>query len=177
MGGVAFLQPETVMPKMVESARRAFDDHRHHAGGAAGYVCLRGSVCVTAGGEPDAFQGLGASALACCNGCRISSLGLLLWLCGCWPVAAAGGGADAGVSGLIGGVGVVAWMEMVTRMVPERIRAAGWAARYIMQAVHRHGAGAVIHQVLTHAPGQRGYAVLHLIAFGFLFLSWLSQRS
>ena len=79
------------------------------------------------------------------------------------------------MSGLVGGVGVVAWMEMVTRMVPERIRAAGWAARYIMQAVIGMGAGAVIHQVLTHLPGHRGYAVLHLIAFGFLFLSWLSQ--
>jgi MFS family permease len=78
-------------------------------------------------------------------------------------------------SGLVGGVGVVAWMEMVTRMVPERVRAAGWAARYIMQACIGMGAGAVIHQVLTHMPGQRGYAVLHLIAFVFLLLSWLSQ--
>jgi MFS family permease len=78
-------------------------------------------------------------------------------------------------SGLVGGVGVVAWMEMVTRMVPERVRAAGWAARYIMQACIGMGAGAVIHQVLTHAPGQRGYAILRLIAFGFLLLSWLSQ--
>lgn len=79
------------------------------------------------------------------------------------------------LSGLIGGVGVVAWMEMVTRMVPERVRAAGWAARYIMQAVIGMGAGAVIHAVLTQMPGHRGYAVMHLIAFGFLFLSWLSQ--
>jgi predicted MFS family arabinose efflux permease len=78
-------------------------------------------------------------------------------------------------SGLVGGVGVVAWMEMVTRMVPERIRAAGWASRYIIQACIGMGAGAVIHQVLTHLPGQRGYALLHLIAFGFLFLSWLAQ--
>ena len=35
------------------------------------------------------------------------------------------------LSGLIGGVTVVAWMEMVTRMVPEKVRAAGWSARYI----------------------------------------------
>jgi MFS family permease len=79
------------------------------------------------------------------------------------------------ISGLIGGIGVVAWMEMVTRMVPERVRAAGWAARYIMQACIGMAAGAVIQQVLTHAPGQRGYAVLHLIAFAFLLLSWISQ--
>lgn len=66
-------------------------------------------------------------------------------------------------------------MEMVTRKVAERIRAAGWAARYIMQAVIGMGAGAVIHAVLTQLPGHRGYAVLHFIAFGFLLLSWLSQ--
>ena len=58
---------------------------------------------------------------------------------------------------------------------PERVRAAGWAARYITQACIGMGAGAVIHETLTHLPGQRGYALLHLIAFGFLFLSWLSQ--
>jgi len=79
------------------------------------------------------------------------------------------------VSGLIGGVTVVAWMEMVTRMVPEKVRAAGWSARYIMQAIIGIGAGTVIHQVLTHVPGRLGYAWLHLAAFALLFLSWLAQ--
>lgn len=79
------------------------------------------------------------------------------------------------ISGVVGGIGVVAWMEMVTRMVPERLRAAGWAARYIMQAAIGMGAGGVIHSILTHLPGKQGYAWLHLITFGFLALSWLSQ--
>ncbi len=79
------------------------------------------------------------------------------------------------LSGLIGGVTVVAWMEMVTRMVPERVRAAGWSARYIMQAVIAIGAGTVIHKVLTHMPGREGYAWLHLAAFTLLFISWLAQ--
>ena len=79
------------------------------------------------------------------------------------------------ISGLIGGVAVVAWMEMVTRMVPERARAAGWSARYILQAIIAIGAGTVIHKVLTFIPGRQGYAWLHLAAFALLFLSWLTQ--
>lgn len=79
------------------------------------------------------------------------------------------------ISGVVGGIGVVAWMEMVTRMVPERLRAAGWAARYIMQAGIGMAAGGGIHWVLTHLPGKEGYGWLHLITFGFLALSWLSQ--
>ncbi len=79
------------------------------------------------------------------------------------------------VSGLIGGVTMVAWMEMVTRMIPERVRATGWAARYIMQACIGMGAGAVIHEVLTHIPGREGYAWLHLSTFALLSLSWAAQ--
>lgn len=175
MGGVAFLQPETVMPKMVEQL-----------GGRSAIIAIMPAILPAA----FAMAGLFVSPLVE----RLTKFkpwvmsfgllqrlpylitGLLLWF---WQ--------DAGpwllplvvltpvVSGLIGGVGVVAWMEMVTRMVPERVRAAGWAARYITQACIGMVAGAVIHQVLTHAPGQRGYAVLHLITFGFLLLSWLSQ--
>jgi len=79
------------------------------------------------------------------------------------------------VSGLIGGVTVVAWMEMVTRMVPEKVRAAGWSARYIMQACLAVGAGMAIHWVLTNIPGREGYGWLHLAAFALLFLSWTAQ--
>ncbi len=78
-------------------------------------------------------------------------------------------------SGLIGGIGVVAWMEMVTRMIPEKQRASGWAVRYVMQALIGIAAGPAIHWILTHRPGADGYAVLHLIAFGFLALSYIAQ--
>lgn len=175
MGGLAFLQPETVMPKMVEQL-----------GGRSAIIAIMPALLPAA----FALAGLFVSPLVerlvhfkpwvLTFGLfqRLPYLvtGLALWFA-----------ADAGpwllpvvvltpvVSGLIGGIGAVAWMEMVTRMVPERIRAAGWAARYILQACIGMGAGAVIHQVLTHAPGQRGYAVLHLIAFALLFLSWVSQ--
>lgn len=79
------------------------------------------------------------------------------------------------VSGLIGGVGVPAWMEMVTRMIPPHLRASGWAIRYLIQGVFGLSAGLIIHWILSHYPSVIGYAWLHLICFGFLVLSWLSQ--
>lgn len=79
------------------------------------------------------------------------------------------------VTGLITGLTAVAWMEMVTRMVPEKLRSAGWSARYIIQAVIGMMAGAVIHQVLTHFPGREGYGWLHITTFGFLLVSWMAQ--
>jgi len=175
MGGVAFLQPETVMPKMVEQL-----------GGRSAIIAIMPAIL------PATFALAGLFVSPLVEGLtrfkpwvmffgllqRLPYLvaGLVLWygehLDG-WvlPVVVL----TPVISGLIGGVGVVAWMEMVTRMVPVRIRAAGWAVRYITQACIGMGAGAVIHQTLTHLPGQRGYALLHLITFGFLLLSWLSQ--
>lgn len=79
------------------------------------------------------------------------------------------------LSGLIGGIGVQAWMEMVTRMIPPNRRASGWAIRYQISNVIGLGAGVIIHQVLTHSPDSHGYAVLHLICFGFLVLSFTAQ--
>jgi MFS family permease len=80
-------------------------------------------------------------------------------------------------SGLVGGVGVNAWMEMVTRMIPEHLRASGWAVRYVIQGVFGLLAGVVIHWVLNQFPegDARGYAWLHLLCFGFLLLSFLAQ--
>lgn len=79
------------------------------------------------------------------------------------------------LSALIGGIGVQAWMEMVTRMVPPKRRASGWAIRYQISNVIGLAAGIVIHQVLSHSPDAHGYGSLHLVCFGFLVLSWTSQ--
>jgi MFS family permease len=79
------------------------------------------------------------------------------------------------LSGLVGGIAVQAWMEMVTRMIPPNRRASGWAIRYQFSNFIGLGAGVVIHQVLTHSPDARGYAALHLICFGFLVLSFTAQ--
>ncbi|MEI6533767.1 MAG: MFS transporter [Verrucomicrobiaceae bacterium] len=81
------------------------------------------------------------------------------------------------VSGLVGGIGVNAWMEMVTRMIPEHLRASGWGIRYVIQGVIGLGAGLTIHGILSYYPDgdARGYAWLHLICFVFLLLSFFSQ--
>ncbi len=175
MGGVAFLQPETVMPKMVESL------HGNSFVIALMPVLLAATFSTMGlffSPKVERLRHFKPWVLTFGLLQRLPYLiaGLVLWYADHlegWllPVVVLA----PLCSGLIGGIGVVAWMEMVTRMVPERIRAAGWAARYIMQACIGMGAGTVIHQVLTQMPGPRGYAVLHLITFGFLFLSWLAQ--
>ncbi len=131
MGGVAFLQPETVMPKMVEQL-----------GGRSAIIAIMPALLPAA----FAMAGLFVSPLVerltrfkpwvmtfgLLQRLPYLVAGLLLWFmqdAGPWllPVVVL----TPVISGLIGGIGVVAWMEMVTRMVPERVRAAGWAARYI----------------------------------------------
>lgn len=81
------------------------------------------------------------------------------------------------VSGLIGGVGVNAWMEMVTRMIPENLRASGWAIRYVIQGIMGIAAGLAIKAMLGRHAGDEttGYGWLHLICFGFLLLSAIAQ--
>ncbi len=175
MGGLAFLSPESVMPKMAETL-----------GAEPTLIALMPALL------PASFALLGLFVTPMVE--RLAShkpwvlaFGLLQRL----PYLITGlvlllaRDIDARIlpivvltpviSGLVGGVGIVAWMEMVTRMVPERLRAAGWAARYIMQAGIGMGAGGGIHWILTHLPGREGYGCLHLITFGFLMLSWLAQ--
>lgn len=175
MGGTAFLAPESVMPAMVKTL-----------GGASAIIAMMPVVL------PAAFAVAGLFVAPIIERLPrfkpwVVSFGLLQRL----PYLATGlillwaeHIDDAllpivvltpAVSGLIGGIGMVAWMEMVTRMIPARARAASWAIRYIIQAIIGVAAGSVIHFVLTHHPGREGYAWLHLSTFGLLFLSWFSQ--
>jgi MFS family permease len=175
MGGTAFLAPESVLPKMVQSL-----------GGLPWVIAIMPVLL------PAAFAVMGLFIAPVVEQLprfkpwvlffgllqRLPYLitGLILLLVqdlGGWllPLVVL----TPLISGLIGGVTVVAWMEMVTRMVPEKVRAAGWSARYIMQAILGIGAGLVIQGLLTHLPGREGYAWLHLCAFALLFLSWLAQ--
>lgn len=175
MGGTAFLSPESVMPKMVETL-----------GGAAWIIAIMPVLL------PASFACAGLfvapvverlprfkpwvltfgllqrlpylfTGLILLYGPDIE--GTLLTIVVLTPV----------ISGLLGGINVVAWMEMVTRMLPPQVRPAGWSARYIIQACIGIIAGTVIHQVLTHIPGRVGYAWLHLVTFALLFFSWTSQ--
>lgn len=175
MGGTAFLAPESVLPKMVEML-----------GGQAWIIALMPALL------PAAFASVGIFIAPLVEKLpRFKPWVLVFGLLQRLPYLITGlvlllaeevEGAlltfvvlTPIVSGLLGGVTVVAWMEMVTRMIPERARAAGWALRYIIQACIGVVAGSVIHHVITHYPGREAYAWLHLAAFALLFISWLSQ--
>ena len=123
MGGAAFLQPETVMPKMVEQL-----------GGHSAIIAIMPAILPAAFAMAGLFVAPVVERLTRFKPWvmtfgilqRLPYLvtGLLLWFAqdaGAWllPVVVL----TPVLSGLLGGVGVVAWMEMVTRMVPERVRA------------------------------------------------------
>lgn len=175
MGGTAFLAPESVLPKMVQSL-----------GGSPWMIALMPVVL------PAAFACAGlfvaprverldhhkpwvlAFGLLQRLPYLLTGLALLMldeatnWLLPLVVITPL-------LSGLLGGVTVVAWMEMVTRMIPEKWRAAGWSARYAMQAILGIGAGIAIHALLNAYPGRHGYGWLHLATFTLLMLSWLAQ--
>ncbi len=77
------------------------------------------------------------------------------------------------MSGLAGGLIVTAWQELVAKTVPNNRRSSIFATRNIISAAIGIGAGGTVAAVLDQVPGIRGYALLHLIAFGFLLLSYL----
>ncbi len=76
------------------------------------------------------------------------------------------------ISGLCISVHSSAWLELCARILPRERLASSWAIRAIMQALLGLLAGVVITEVLSERPGAEGYGVLHLIAFGFLALSF-----
>lgn len=78
------------------------------------------------------------------------------------------------LSGLAGGVSLGAWLEMTSRLIPARRRSSGTAIRAVSGALIGIGAGEVIRRTLASHPGPEGFGILHLWAFGFLVLSFIS---
>jgi len=78
------------------------------------------------------------------------------------------------VGGIAGGLSFSAWIELISKIIPERRRSSAWAVRYIIGAAIGIGAGSVIRSVLRDHPGPAGYAMLHLHASAFLWLSYLA---
>lgn len=175
MGGMAFLSPDAVLPKMVDTL-----------GGRVAIVAMMPVLLGAAFSMSQLFSAPLVERLP-----RLKPWVLVFGFLQRLPYLITGllllSGENLGgkmltwvvltpvISGLIGGLGVVAWMEMVTRMIPEKQRASGWAIRYVIQAVLGIAAGPAIHWILTHQQGTDGYAILHLIAFGFLALSYTAQ--
>ena len=75
--------------------------------------------------------------------------------------------------GLIGGLGVGAWQQVVAKTVPAAKRPNLFASRYLLANILGIGAGAVVTLVLAHWPGLEGYALLHLITLGGWVISYL----
>ncbi len=75
--------------------------------------------------------------------------------------------------GMFGGIGMVAWKELVAKTIPARRRSGVWALRYIIASVIGLFAGGAVRDVLRNYPGPEGYGVLHLYTFVFLTGSYL----
>ena len=76
------------------------------------------------------------------------------------------------LSGLLGGVTMTAWLELVAKTIPENRRSSVWAIRFIISSVIGIGAGRVVSLVLEKYPGTEGYAMLYFILFVFLMVSY-----
>ncbi len=75
------------------------------------------------------------------------------------------------LSGLAGGITFPAWMELVAKTLPPARRASAMAIRMIIASMIGITSGAIIAAVLDRWPGMPGFGVLHLITFVFTVLS------
>ena len=76
------------------------------------------------------------------------------------------------VSGLMGGVAISAWSALVAKTVAPKRRASLAAIRNTLAALLGILAGLLTERLLEIAPGVRGYAWLHLIAFALFMVSF-----
>ncbi|MEO0794936.1 MAG: MFS transporter [Verrucomicrobiota bacterium] len=77
------------------------------------------------------------------------------------------------LSGIIGGIGLGAWMQLVARTVPAGRRSSMHALRNLITAVIGIGAAFFVKWTLERYPGAFGFGILHLAAFVTLFGSFL----
>ncbi len=75
-------------------------------------------------------------------------------------------------SGLIAGLGVNGWQELVAKTIPAARRSSLFASRNVLAAVIGLAAGVGVERVLSWRSGPIGFGVLHLIAFGFMAVSF-----
>ncbi|MEM1293747.1 MAG: MFS transporter [Verrucomicrobiota bacterium] len=173
MGGLAFVSAETVLPKLVQSL-----------GGPDWVISLMPSLLLMfmfAPGIiaspmierlPRLFPFVAAFGVIQRLPYLIAAIilyfghdslpHLVLWVVILTPI----------ISGFSGGFAIPAWMEMVTRMVPEKRRASGWAIRFIIGSLLGILAGFLVEQILKTWPGAQGYGILHGAAFSLLMLSF-----
>jgi MFS family permease len=78
------------------------------------------------------------------------------------------------VSGFFGGLTVTAFWQLLSKVVRTERRSSVLAWRSLIATSCGFGAGYVIAGVLATHPGPKGYAILFLIQFGVLVLSFLA---
>ena len=76
------------------------------------------------------------------------------------------------ISGLSGGASLGAWQQLLVRCIPENKRASLFAWRYIISCVLGIIAGFAATHIFREYSLLSAYAILHLIAFGFLVVSY-----
>jgi MFS family permease len=74
--------------------------------------------------------------------------------------------------GILGGLTVGAWQQLVAKTVPPAKRSSMFAIRYGASNLLGLVSGALVTVVLARWPGTDGYALLHLIAFGGAVVSY-----
>jgi MFS family permease len=77
------------------------------------------------------------------------------------------------LSGVAGGLALTGWQELVAKTVLRQRLSSLFAWRNTLSSIIGIGAGVVIAAVLARVPGVAGYGMLHLICFGFLSLSYI----
>lgn len=90
---------------------------------------------------------------------------LVLWLCGASAISLWTVGVGALLHGVLGGLSVGAWQQLVARTVPATKRPSMFSLRYLIANVLGLFAGSLVTGVLARWPGTDGYALLHLVAF------------
>jgi MFS family permease len=90
---------------------------------------------------------------------------LALWFSGRGPVSLWTVLIATTVYGIIAGMSVGAWQQLIAKTVAPEKRSSLFAIRYMASNLIGICASGVVAWALSHWPGSRGYALLYLVAF------------
>ncbi|HUU90274.1 MAG TPA: MFS transporter [Phycisphaerae bacterium] len=76
-------------------------------------------------------------------------------------------------SGIVCGISLTAWQQLLLRTLPHHRRSVMLGVRYGISCAIGIGAGWVVKRVLEAHPGAQGYGILHLCTFGMLVLGYI----
>ncbi|MEX0324384.1 MAG: MFS transporter [Puniceicoccaceae bacterium] len=173
MGGIAFLSMESVMPAMVKDL-----------GGPNWAIALAPVMMILGFSWPQVFSALWVERLRAMKPFILSFalIQRIPYLAAAILLFTIADGSTVAVMAVIlapfltasiGGIIGAAYFELVARMIPVQRVASMWAIRNSIFAVFGIIAGFMIKWCLDRFPGMEGYAILHLMAWGMLMVSWI----